>query len=405
MIRQTLMFLSVIWFACNFSGWAAGELPITKSARSSNPTLAINSFTGDNRIAELFREALRYADWFEIVDGDTADYRLHGTFSRDDTSISIGIQIGDSVNQSRVGFKQSARANASESTLIYSVVDEIIKRIFGNPGFCRSKIAYVKELSNRKEIWTADFHGANPTRLTTNNGLSVEPDWGGGTAYLVYTLYNRSSTDVVLVDMLRNRNRRLARSMGLNCGGAISNNNRFVAMTTSRNQNVDLYVLNLATGTYHQKTHSKGSESSPCWSPSDEELCYVSDTVGKRPMIYIMPAAGGKAERLLRIPEESVSPDWSPLSNKICFAVRKGRRYTIGVVDMNSGNRDFEILVNAAGDWETPSWAADGRHIVCTRTWKGKKSLYLVDSYYKKAMALKDYTGNDTLPSYSGIPQ
>ena len=68
---------------------------------------------------------------------------------------------------------------------------------------------------------------------------------------------------------------------------------------------------------------------------------------------------------------------------------------------MNGEDRVPEILVNSPGDWESPSWAADGRHIVCSRTLNGQKSLYLLDSYYKKKIALKNYEGNDSLPDFS----
>ena len=91
------------------------------------------------------------------------------------------------------------------------------------------------------------------------------------------------------------------------------------ALTLSKGENVDLYTINIETGKIVRLTHTAGAEASPCWSPNDESICYVSDQSGARPRLYLLPANGGTPERLLNLPGESVSPDWSSVSNKICF--------------------------------------------------------------------------------------
>jgi TolB protein len=147
-------------------------------------------------------------------------------------------------------------------------------------------------------------------------------------------------------------------------------------------------------------TNDKGIDTSPCWSPDDRTLCFVSDRYAGKPTLYLVEASGGKPRRLLRAAEEAVAPSWSPVSNKICFSYRTGRRYTIAMVDMNSSNRDPIVLVKVAGDWESPSWAADGRHIVCSSNHGGKRALYLVDSRFGRIIPLKNYQGDDTFPTY-----
>ena len=44
----------------------------------------------------------------------------------------------------------------------------------------------------------------------------------------------------------------------------------------------------------------------------------------------------------------------------------------------------------------------DGRHVVCSRTSGGRKGLVLVDTWYGRLIPLAKYTGDDTLPAYSG---
>jgi Tol biopolymer transport system component len=63
-----------------------------------------------------------------------------------------------------------------------------------------------------------------------------------------------------------------------------------------------------------------------------------------------------------------------------------GAHYTLAVLDLQTGTS--EILINAAGNWEHPSWAPDGRHIVVAGDVKGKKNLYIVDSKTKRIRGL-----------------
>jgi Tol biopolymer transport system component len=121
-----------------------------------------------------------------------------------------------------------------------------------------------------------------------------------------------------------------------------------------------------------------------------------------------MPAAGGAPQRLLANPGECVSPSWSVAANKICFAMRQGQRYVIAMVEMSNGTLpidEFKVLVDEPGDWESPAWAPDGRHIVCSRTTgRSGKTLYMIDSLFGTLVPLQNFTGNDTSPTYSPLP-
>jgi TolB protein len=148
-------------------------------------------------------------------------------------------------------------------------------------------------------------------------------------------------------------------------------------------------------------TSDLSAESSPCWSPRGDQVCYVSDRAGK-PQLFLMPAGGGSSARLLRGAEETVSPDWSPVSNQICFAVRQGNQYAVGVVDMGDPARERRMVTNAAGSWESPSWAPDGRHLVCSRRNGARCELFMVDTWHSRLVQITQ-GGNHSLPSWSAI--
>lgn len=381
------------------------EIEITKTAKAENPTLFVQSFDGRADVLRLLKNTIHYANWFDVVEKASADYYLSAYMSAQAGTISVEVDLVDGREKSVVKLRKTQSQSADPKGMIYELVDEIIEQVFHVPGFCRTRLAYVKEFRGAKEVWTADFNGQSPIQVTKNNTLSVEPNWGNGTNLLTYTKYNRANTDVVLVDLRHNRQKRLTNFRGLNSGAALSRKGDSVAMTLSKNNTVDLYVCHSSTGQWRQLTDSRNAEASPCWSPDDREICYVSEREGGRPRLYIMPADGGTPQQLLKSVAECVSPDWSSVSNKICFSMRQGSNYTIAYIDMTDSSREPIVLVTAAGDWESPSWAADGRHIVCSRNHGGMSALYLVDSTYRKILPLMKYEGNDTLPSYSGLPR
>ena len=64
------------------------------------------------------------------------------------------------------------------------------------------------------------------------------------------------------------------------------------------------------------------------------------------------------------------------------------------------GHPEVVIPGDLHGDWESPSWCADGRHVVCSRDLGGRKTLYLVDTWYGKVQKL--HAGdNASLPDCS----
>ena len=118
-----------------------------------------------------------------------------------------------------------------------------------------------------------------------------------------------------------------------------------------------------------------------------------------------------------------VAPCWSPVSNKIAYAVLANGHYKIAIVDMSptgsnavdifgdfmrrdaSGYKALLLTPENGGNWEDPSWAPDGRHLVCTRNVGGQRTLWQLDSWYGTAMPIA--CGNSdsdlSLPAWSGI--
>jgi len=93
------------------------------------------------------------------------------------------------------------------------------------------------------------------------------------------------------------------------------------AYDASKNESEsDLYLLDLKNSDYRKFTSSKGSESSPVWSPDGKKLAFVAKREGdERGQIYIIHRDGGEAIRLTEMPLGASGLKWFPDGKKIAF--------------------------------------------------------------------------------------
>ncbi len=373
---------------------ANAQVRVVKKAIAGNPKLAYRGVAGNSELSLQIGSDLKNCGWFDIASGRKADYTISG--KANNSSVVLSIYNGNGSPLFSVSGKVYSRNIAWSA---HRAVDRILKKIFGINGICSTRIAFCLETSRGvKNIYICDFDGNNLRRITSTPSLCVEPDWFPDAASLVYTMYRGASTDIVQTNISAKKSRVLASSPGLNSGGAVSPNGKMLTMILSQGKRVDLYVKYLNGRGLKRLTNSRTVEASPCWSPTGSKICFVSDTGGS-PKLYLISANGGRYKRLSALGIESVSPDWSS-DNKIAYAAKMGRNYSIAVLDLSrrgvSGN-----VISAAGDWESPSWAPDNRHVVCSRKLNGKSSLYVIDTWTGNARKVAGGKYNLGMPSWS----
>lgn len=376
--RLASALLTILCLASLATGLCAQTTGSVTKTVQGNPTLGITSFSGDASARGILETMLVRCDWFQVVKDSSAD-RAQARLDVTASANSYLVQARISGAQERI-----VRVNASGSDwhdAAAKAVDSLLAELFGVPALCTRPIAYVKtDAGGKKEVFTIRIDGSGQKRLTHNNALSTEPAWGHSGA-LVYTLNQNNALRIVLVDLRNNRQRTISSSRGLNASAALSRDGRYVALPLSLGKQVDLYLLDLKEGRRTRLTQDRDVESSPAFSPDGAQICFVSDRTG-RPQLYLISTSGGDARRLTKGASECVSPDWSPKSNKLCYSTRVNGQYVVAVMDPSNPQGGHEIVTDAAGNWEAPSWAPDGRHIVCTRSTGGKQDLYMVDTLF-----------------------
>ncbi|MCK5844876.1 MAG: PD40 domain-containing protein [Victivallales bacterium] len=372
---------------------AESKIRIMKTALAKNPTLFFKGVAGSAALTKRVANDVSHCGWFNVVDLEhAAEYTLSGSISGRTLRFSLKRGGIDALSFS-MPFNNKKIVSISQRS-----VDHILKKLFRVDKLCRSKIAFCAETKpGRKEIFICDYDGGNIKRITRNGTLSVEPDWEPKQKRLVYTMYGKSNTDIVEYDLKSRRSRRLIHFPGLNTGAAVSPDGKYFAAILSKDGSVDLYLKSLTTSFLRRLTQGKSAESSPCWSPSGAKICYVSDMSGS-PRLYVLSVNKKNRIRLKTLGTEAVSPDWSS-EGKIIYSAKMGRNYALAMYDV-AGDKTSKVVIAAAGDWESPSWAPDNRHVVASRKLNGRSNLYVIDTWTGRARRILAGRIHFSMPSW-----
>ncbi len=391
--------LAVILAAGMFSPvWSAPEkIRVEKSVRD-NPALFFSGIPGNQALSAELKKFLGVCGWFDLTaDAARADYELKASPGQG------GCRLDLSMGGAPVGTWNIRFAPGKERVVAQNTADAIIQHTFKElkiKGFCSTRIAFCAETGRGvKNIYACDIDGGRAEQITNFHSLCVEPCWFPGGRSIGYSKYHKSGISVCETQLSPKRSRVLVNFDGINTGAAISPDGRSVAVISSPDHKVDLYVRSLVTGKTARLTNSVAVEASPCWSPDGRTLAYVSDATGG-PRIHLISAAGGghRVLPVIRGGNDAVTPDWS-YENKIVYAVRVNGNYTLAVYDVASGSNTR--VTEEPGNWESPGWAADGRHVVATRSNGTRSAIYVVDTWTGKSRLLFRSDFNLSMPTWS----
>lgn len=355
--------------------------------KSGEGTIGINlaSYrTGGDAAAQTFLSTLK-ADLnrsgYFTVTSSGGELNVAGSCVSGGGNIKADCQLYNVGTRQRLLGKSYNTTSSDARGMAHKMADDIVFAATGKKGMASGKIAMVSNRTGRKELYICDMDGQNIRQITNDRSIVVGPHWSPDGKNIVYTSYKRGYPNVYLTG----RAKPLSSHGGLNASGTISPDGNSLAVILSRDGNPELYIKSLRTGSLKRLTTTqRGVEASPCWSPDGNHIAYVSDSSGT-PQIYIISKEGGRPQRLTSTGTENVAPDWGE-NGYIAFCSRIGGRYRIVIA--NPAAKSLRVLETDWADYEDPSWAPDGRHIVCSRTAQYRSSIYLLDTLKDSPVAL-----------------
>lgn len=368
-MKRTTHLLSLISLlaACStLAAFGAGsELTVSREVElpgQAKPIwVSISGLSGE--AAQVLRFDL-YVQGFNFTNAENAQYLISGSGNG-----NLEARAMDRFNRNVLVSK--AYTGASLRRQVHAFADDFT-RALGRKGICETKIAFKGENGPNSEIYIADFDGHNAQAVTRDNSLVAAPCWVPGHLALYYTSYKLNHPDIFYQNLSSGERRVFARYGGSNISPAVSPDGREVAMILSKDGWTDLYVGNAAGGMPRRLTKSPQDESSPCWSPNGEWICYASKLRERRALSKIRPS-GGAAQRIpIALGANPTEPDWSPDGKWIAFTAQY-RDFAICVIPADGG----AAVTLAAG--EDPSWAPNSRTLIFAHRQGGRYTLSLLD--------------------------
>jgi TolB protein len=340
--------------------------------------------------SDEIKEALKfdlYVQGFNFVAPEAAQYQISGS-----SAGSVQGRVVDRFAKSTLLSRSYTGANLRRQA--HAFADDIVQAITGKKGIAQTKIAFkVEAAGGNGEIYVADFDGYNAQSITHDNTIVAAPTWVPGRLAVCYNSYKLNNPDIYYHNLSTGERRVIARYPGSNISPAVSPDGSRVAMVLSRSGSPNIWVANI-NGSGLKKLTSTSEDSSPCWSPDGQWICFATK-IAERRMLAKVPAGGGAMQR---IPTPGApnptEPDWSPDGKWIAFT-SQASGFDICVMPASGGTPT--VLV--AG--EDPSWAPNSRTLIFTRRVSGRYVLSVLDVFTKQVKDVTRISGDDSEPAWA----
>jgi len=369
---------------------AQQEIDIGKTAiipgQAKPVPISIEGFSGETLGVLKFD---LYVQGFSFVSPDAAQYRISGS-----SAGNVQGYVTDAISK-QTKFSRSY-SGATLRKQAHAFADDIVETITGKKGIGQTKIAFKAQAAGGNgEIYIADFDGHNPLAVTHDNSIVAAPTWAPRKLALYYTSYQPGNPDIFYHNLSTGDRTIFAKFSGLNTGAAISPDGTRMAMILSKSGSPDVWVCNVDGSNMKQLTATPEDESSPCWSPNGDWICFATKLSGRRVLAKV-PAGGGAVQR---IPTSGVSsptePDWSPDGKWIAFTSQYSGGFNICVVPAGGGTATLLV------EGEDPSWSPNSRTLICARRSGSRYTLSVLDAMTKQVKDIGRISGNDSQPAWA----
>jgi TolB protein len=344
-----------------------------------------------------------FAAWRELG----ADAVVFGTVQQSGDKTIVQARLINVRSRQTVFAKEYFNAS-NPRAYAHTIADEIHMQQRGLRGVARTKLAFVSDRNRDslsgtvekrevKEIYIADYDGANQRRITVSRQLNLTPSWSADARALAYTTY-RPIPDIFVSFIYQGLLQNPTKGVGTNYIPVFSPDGTRIAFMSGRDGNPEIYVINVDGSNLRRLTNHPAGDGTPTWSPNSAQIAFVSDRTGT-PQIYLMAADGSNVRRITMNESWADQPTWSPAPfNEIAFAGRTGPAFDIKIQDLASSQT--RQITFGEGSNERPSYSANGRHLAFTSTRSGGTQVFTIGRDGRNLRQITR-TGNNQMPAWS----
>ncbi|MCK4632828.1 MAG: Tol-Pal system beta propeller repeat protein TolB [candidate division Zixibacteria bacterium] len=258
----------------------------------------------------------------------------------------------------------------------HEIANDIVRTLTGDDGIFHSKICFVRERSGIKELYIADYDGANERKLTETGSINLSPTFSPNGEEIFFTSYLDGDPHLYRVNTRSGKTSKAAGFPGIVAAPAVSPDGDKIACVLSKDGNSEIYVLDKKGQIIKRLTRHRAIDSSPTWSPDGQYIAFSSDRSGS-PQVYIMDSDGLNLRRLTYQGRYNDSPIWSQHGDRITFVSRtKYGRFDLASIRVDG--TDYRVMTEV-GQNENPHFSPDGKHIIFSSNRLGPRDIFTMD--------------------------
>jgi TolB protein len=358
-----------------------GEVELATGTGIQRFRLEMPAFTGDAAadatLRAVIRDDLFFTGLFELVpEGATGQYRIEGSVEPGASGQKAITFFLRSVSEGRYeGGKRYRGGDDALRRIGHKIAEEILRILTGQQGAFDTRIAYVSDLGDRRDVWVMDYDGASSTKVTNDGALVLSPEVSPDGQLLLFTSYVGRMPSVYVVKRNTGEIRKLLTKEGLNQAPAFSPDGSSLALSASFDGNSELYLANPDGSGLRRLTDHPAIDVSPAWSPTGQEIAVTSDRTGT-PQIHVMTRDGLDVRRLTMDGAYNSEPAWSPDGTEIAYSSRESGRFQIRLLDVATGRS--KLLTDGRANYESPSWSPDGSALAIASDRDGKYDIWIM---------------------------
>lgn len=332
-------------------------------------------------------QGFNFSSWQQIG----AEFLIRGGFKTLGNDLKLEAYLYYVPKMTALLAKNYSSPKGDPRKLAHRFANDVVEKLTGKKGIFETRIVSAKSTGSvEKEIFLMDWDGQNQKQISQHKSISVSPSWSADGKFITYTAYvlhkkmRGRNADLFKYDLTTGSRKLLSHQLGINSGATFFPDLSKFVMWITKNQNSDLYVMNMDGSISKRLTNGPNGAMNvePSISPDGKTIAFSSDRSG-RPMVYLMDSDGGNVRRLTIAGKYNATPRWSPDGKKIAFAGEdKG---SFDIFTMNADGTGMVRLTTATkrngkrADNESPSFSPDGRHILFTSNRTGTNQLYVTD--------------------------